>query len=86
MKLQIQAQHLKPGDVVGSGERIKNITINSTHWPSNKIQVVLEKAEPNYSVRTTYWGKRTMINVERVEDKYDGGLTDEDLGVKDYGP
>lgn len=60
MKLKVQAQHLQPGDVVGSGEKIEAIFINSIHWPSNKIYVRTSK-------RDTYWGKYTMINVEREE-------------------
>lgn len=67
MKTRVQAQHLQLGDIVGSGESIKCIVINSTQWPSSKVQVVLETAEPNYRVRATYWGKYTMINVERAE-------------------
>lgn len=67
MKLKVQAQHLQIGDITGSGESIKQITISSTQWPSSKVQVVLEKSEPNYSLRSTYWGKYTEINVERPD-------------------
>lgn len=58
MKLRIQAQHLQPGDIVGSGEIIKQVFANSIHWPTNKVYVRTNK-------RDTYWGKCTMINVER---------------------
>ena len=37
MKLRVQAQYLQAGDIVGSGEVVKSITVNSTQWPSNKI-------------------------------------------------
>lgn len=65
MKIKVQAQHLKPGDVVGSGEKIKYIQINSIAWPSNKVCIRLDK--DNY-FRVVLWGKYTMINVERVDE------------------
>lgn len=58
MKLRIQAQHLQPSDIVGSGEVVRQITISSIHWPSNKVQL-------KFDSRISYWGKYTMINVER---------------------
>ncbi len=60
MKLKVQAQHLQPGDVVGSGEKVLSVTIASLSWPSNKCMVHLEN-------RNTIWGKYTMINVERPD-------------------
>lgn len=60
MKLRVQAQHLQPGDIVGSGEVINRIVISSIYWPSNKIYVRTNKRE-------AHWGKYTMINVEREE-------------------
>ncbi len=69
MKLKVQAQHLQPGDIVGSGEKVRAIIIASIRWPSNKVCIELEgkqKYEPAYS-RTVLWGKYTMINVERAE-------------------
>lgn len=64
MKLRIQAQHLQPGDIVGSGERISGITTSSTKFPADKIEIVLTKE--GYGTRISYWGKYTMINVERT--------------------
>lgn len=70
-KLRIQAQHLQPGDIVGSGEQIAEITIASIYWPSSKVCVTLVKADPKDSskaaLRRILWGKCTMINVEREE-------------------
>lgn len=62
MKIKVQAQHLQPGDIVGSGERVTSICINSVQWPSSKIALNLEKGG---KLRSCYWGKYTMINVER---------------------
>lgn len=59
-KLRIQAQHLQPGDIVGSGEKVMNIIIASLSWPSSKCLVRLEK-------RDCIWGKYTMINIQREE-------------------
>ena len=58
MKLRVQAQYLQPGDVVGSGEVVTQVIINSTQWPSNKVRVSLNN-------RAAIWGKHIMINVER---------------------
>ena len=58
MKMKVQAQHLQPGDVVGSGEVVTQVIISSTQWPSNKVRVSLNN-------RAAIWGKHTMINIER---------------------
>lgn len=61
--IKVQAQHLQPGDIVGSGEVVRQIIINSINHPSSKVKVVLFKNNQ----RTVLWGKYTMINVERKE-------------------
>ena len=65
MKLKVQAQHLQPGDIVGSGETVDIVIRNSIHFPSSKVQVHLTKN--NEHSRSTYWGKYTEINIERPE-------------------
>ena len=63
MKLRVQAQHLQPGDVVGSGEVIRQVIVSGIGWPSSKVKVILgHRTDAN---RSAYWGKTTMINVER---------------------
>lgn len=62
-KMRVQAQHLQPGDIVGSGEVVKQVILNSLRWPSNKVSVTLFKNNQ----RTVLWGKYTMINVERKD-------------------
>lgn len=59
-KLRVQAQHLRPGDIVGSGEKVVGLIINSVSHPSNKVRVILDN-------RNVLWGKYTMIGVERNE-------------------
>lgn len=66
MKLKIQVQHLQPGDIVGSGEKViwSGQTVST---PKGKCSVVLEKysnSDHEYR-RNCHWGKYTMINVER---------------------
>lgn len=67
MKIKVQAQHLQPGDIVGSGETIDCVHVNSIHIPTNKVQVTLYSG-PDGAVRgrSVLWGKYTMINVERA--------------------
>ncbi len=65
MKIKVQAQHLQPGDIVGSKEAIKQIIVNSISWPSSKVCVVLTTGNRD---RSTLWGKYTLINVERDDD------------------
>ncbi len=63
MKLKVQAQHLQPGDIVGSGEKVIQIIVRSLRMPSNKVAVTLVKNNQ----RTVQWGKYTEINVERPD-------------------
>jgi hypothetical protein len=65
MKLRIQAQHLQPGDIVGSGEVVEAIRSAGLDLPKGKSMVVLSNAKGS---RTSYWGKYTMIGVERNEN------------------
>lgn len=68
MKLKVQAQHLQPGDVVGSGETVAHIIRSSIHWPSSKVCVLLRGPNGKTAdLRNTYWGKYTEINIEREE-------------------
>lgn len=65
MKIKVQAQHLQPGDIVGSGEKVKQIICNGINIPTNKVYVELSKNINGG--RGIFWGKYTMINVERAE-------------------
>lgn len=64
MKLKVQAQHLKPGDIVGSGERVVMVVTRSVTLPGNKVAVYLSK-ESHIATRGCQWGKYAMIGVER---------------------
>lgn len=69
MKVRIQAQHLQPGDIVGSNEKVTGIITNSVKFPSNKVMVSLaayaNSDHEGLRVRNVLWGKYTIINVER---------------------
>ena len=67
MKIRVQAQHLQPGDIVGSGERIVYASAG-VRTPRGKVDVKLAKQDGREEyTRYTQWGKYTMINVERAE-------------------
>lgn len=77
MKLKVQAQHLQPGDIVGSGEKVTGVIISSAKWPSSKVcvsRVKYENSDHEYHT-TSLWGTYTMINVERriFDHKYEAG-------------
>lgn len=65
MKLKVQAQHLQPGDVVGSGEIVSSVSAG-TRTPKGKVEVCLDRGP---AFRMAIWGKYTMINIERAEEK-----------------
>lgn len=64
MKLRVQAQHLQPGDIVGSGEYVVKIYSAGIGIPSGKCEVVLRNESKNIN-RAAHWGRYTMIGVER---------------------
>lgn len=65
-KYKVQAQHLKRGDMLGSGEKVWDVIVASIHWPSNKVHVSIEGKDGK--LRNSLWGKYTQINVERTDD------------------
>lgn len=62
MKIKVQAQHLQPGDIVGSGEKVEAVRAAGLDLPKGKAMVVLSNEKGS---RTSYWGKYTLIGVER---------------------
>ena len=61
MKIKVQAQHLKAGDIVGSGEVIREVQIAGCTLPSGKVRIYTDKRNG------VLWGKYTQITVERAE-------------------
>lgn len=66
MKIKVQAQHLQLGDIVGSGEKVKALIRASIMFPASKVEIFLISAK---GMRQVYWGKYTLINVERKDAK-----------------
>ena len=64
MKIKVQAQHLQPGDIVGSGEKVEGTILNSVYWHNSKVCVNLTKGSDHRSV---LWGRYTQVTVERAE-------------------
>ena len=66
MKIKVQAQHLKPGDVVGSGEIVVSTFIGCA-TQSGKVNVRLRRIKKDGRVidRVGSWGKYTIVGVER---------------------
>lgn len=62
MKIKVQAQHLRPGDVVGSGERVEKLQPAPSGTFGSKVHLKLSKGD---RFRWTLWGRRTLINAER---------------------
>lgn len=60
MKIKVQAQHLKAGDIVGSGEKILSVQIAGVTLPSNKVRINTDKRVG------VLWGKYTQVTVERA--------------------
>jgi hypothetical protein len=58
MKVRVQAQHLRPGDVVGSGEVIAYVGAG-LYTPKGKVDVKMAAG------RWCHWGKYTLISAER---------------------
>ena len=59
-----EAQYLKKGDVIGSGETVVSVS-SGAYTPSGKVDVTLEKGG---KTRTAVWGKSTKIGVKKPED------------------
>lgn len=64
MRMRVQAQHMQIGDKLGSGEVVSGLIVNSVKFPADKVYVTLMKNDE--IDRGVLWGKRTMINVERL--------------------
>jgi hypothetical protein len=56
-----EAQSLKKGDVIGSGETVVSVS-SGAYTPSGKVDVTLEK---DGKTRTAVWGKYTKIGVKK---------------------
>lgn len=60
-----QAQHLKKGDIITSGDEIISVSAGAK-TPAGKVEVTLKTK--NGSTKTSTWGKTTMIGVKPVNE------------------
>lgn len=74
-KLRIQAKHLQPGDIMGSGEVVQQVSAG-TRTPKGKVDIQL-------NTRFTQWNKYTMINVERKSKSINEIELEEERKFKD---
>lgn len=70
-KIKVQAQHLLPGDIVGSGEKVISSPQSGVRTAKGKVEVLLETDRyvdgSKIFTRLAVWGKYTQITVERAE-------------------
>ena len=59
---KIQARHLQPGDITGSGEMVRSVSVG-VRTPRGKVEVVLEKDGRR---RMSFWGAATVIGIWRA--------------------
>lgn len=60
-----QAQHLKKGDIITSGDEIISVSAGAK-TPAGKVEVTMKTK--NGSTKTSTWGKTTMIGVKPVTE------------------
>ena len=60
-----QAQHLKKGDIITSGDEIISVSAGAK-TPAGKVEVTMKTK--NGSTKTSIWGKTTMIGVKPVTE------------------
>lgn len=70
-RLRVPTHAMQPGDIVGSGETVKQV-YDSLACPRGKLVVVLSKAVRDKNghllgvkERSAHWGKHTVVGVTR---------------------
>lgn len=87
-----EAQHLKKGDIIGSGDEVVSVSAGAK-TPSGKVEVTLKTKDGK--TKTSTWGKTTKVGVKEKEtvkenkmtqrDKYLTRLVENALGLEGYG-
>jgi predicted phage tail protein len=60
----VEAQSLKKGDVIGSGETVVSVS-SGAYTPSGKVDVTLEK---DGKIRKAVWGKYTKVGIKKLKE------------------
>ena len=84
-----EAQHLKKGDIIGSGDEVVSVSAGAK-TPSGKVEVTLKTKDGK--TKTSTWGKTTKVGVKQKEtvkentmtqrDKYLTRLVENALGIQ----
>jgi len=70
-----EAQHLKKGDIIGSGEEVVSVSAGAK-TPSGKVEVTLKTKDGK--TKTSTWGKTTKIGVKEKETVKENTMTQRD--------
>jgi hypothetical protein len=70
-----EAQHLKKGDIIGSGDEVVSVSAGAK-TPSGKIEVTLKTKDGK--TKTSTWGKTTKIGVKEKETVKENKMTERD--------
>ena len=70
-----EAQHLKKGDIIGSGEEVVSVSAGAK-TPSGKIEVTLKTKDGK--TKTSTWGKTTKIGIKEKETVKENTMTERD--------
>lgn len=70
-----EAQHLKKGDIIGSGDEVVSISAGAK-TPSGKVEVTLKTKDGK--TKTSTWGKTTKVGVKEKETVKENTMTERD--------
>ena len=70
-----EAQHLKKGDIIGSGDEVVSVSAGAK-TPSGKVEVTLKTKDGKTKVST--WGKTTKVGVKEKETVKENRMTQRD--------
>ena len=70
-----EAQHLKKGDIIGSGDEVVSVSAGAK-TPSGKVEVTLKTKDRK--TKTSTWGKTTKVGVKEKETVKENTMTQRD--------
>ena len=70
-----EAQHLKKGDIIGSGDEVVSVSAGAK-TPSGKVEVTLKTKDGK--TKTSTWGKTTKVGVKEKETVKENRMTQRD--------
>lgn len=70
-----EAQHLKKGDIIGSGEEVVSVSAGAK-TPAGKVEVTLKNKDGK--TKTSTWGKTTKVGVKEKETVKENKMTQRD--------